>query len=238
LLVPVKGKKKKEDITLEIASSQTYKGLKPTFTVSSSAGDLKDKLKLKPAVDFNNEWMNISASIELLPAKDAEIKKDYPKTLFSTVFGHKSCGFAAGLQTEFATNSRKLKNVHSIIGYSHSDLEITLSGQKKFDDTDNAPVTIGTTYYQKLANKWKDCALGGELSYSSQENQTHLSLGSSFKPDSTSTFKTRINNHGVLGFSYSQNWGGPFSVTLMGDINLLHSGSQEAAKFGAKVSLK
>jgi len=191
--------------------------------------------------EYRSEYGNSTLSVELplnsTPSSSEnssqQSKEPVPKGIFSLVLGHRDCGFAAGAEIEASTHSYEIQALNAIGSYTASDLEVTVFSKTKF--TPNATSTIlGVSYIQDLVSRWKSLALGGELTYDGKAPS--LSLGGTYKPDEASTVKTRINTSGLVGFSYTQRWGGPFAVTFSNDFNLISH--TDPAQFGVKISLK
>jgi len=225
----------KEEISLEMASAKSFRNFKPSLMLSTSTKNLK-KFNFKPSAEFRNDWMGATFSLDYpMKSEEREDLKNPPvnKANFSTILGNKSCGFSAGIDMEFNMESETLHRSY-VASYCTSDLEVTAFSKKKSE----RPRLIGVNYYQKLINRWKDAIVSAEVSYALGTNSTpDLTLGGSFKPDPTSSVKSRIDNKGIAGFSYTQKWGGPFSVTFLSEFNLLDLASN-SAKFGVKFGLK
>jgi len=233
----------KEELSVEIAAAKKLQDLwKPSITVSTTTRFLQEKLKFKPSVEFRKEWVTATVALEM-PVKQPEEGSDDPKdtdhkkATFSTVFGHKSCGFSAGFDLEYQIDSSKLKHFNSVVSYGTADLEVSAFSKTKCD---GSPTTIGANYYQKLANKWKEGAVAAEVTYPlhSLNQPPSFSVGGSFQPDASSTLKSRVNNKGLAGFAYTQKWGGPFTVTFSSEFNLLNPLAQDSAQYGVKIAVK
>jgi len=230
----------KEDISLELSHAKALNGLKPTLTLSSNTASLFEKFQLKISGEMRKDWLFASTSIDL-PQKEApqgETTKEAvvtPNFVVSTVLGSKSNGLSAGFDLQFDTSAKDLKNFNSVLSYTSSDLEVSLFCKTKpFQKS----AEFGATYYQKLITRWKDAAVAGQLAYPMRltSPRPSFAIGGFFKPDPTSSVKGRINEKGYAGLSYTQQWGGPFSVTLSSEVNLLDL--QEPALFGVKLSIK
>jgi len=231
----------KEEVSFEVGKNESWNGFKPTLTFTSTVRDVIERFKLKPAFEYRSEYGNSTLSLEL-PLSSApsshesaqqskEALTTYPKGYFSLVLGHKDCGFAAGADVEVSTNNYDLKALNTAGSFNSSDLELSVFSKTKFGGS----TTLGVNYFQRLTrSNWKDLAVGGELTYDGKSPS--LSLGGTFKPDDASSVKTRINTNGLLGLSYTQRWGGPFTVTFSNDFHL--TSHTDPAQFGIKISLK
>jgi len=226
----------KEDLSFEVSPAKAISGLKPTLTLSSNTKNLLEKFQLKASTEVRREWLFGLASLDF-PQKSAggtekEASEVAPNLVISTVVGSKPQGLSAGLDLQFDTSSKELKNLHSVLSYSASDLEVSVFCKSKIGKQTN----IGANYYQRLMTRWKDAAVAGQVSYPLGGSTPSFALGGFFKPDSSSSIKSRITEKGLAGISYTQQWGGPFSVSFSSEVNLLEL--QEAAQFGVKFSIK
>jgi len=233
----------KEDLSVEIAAAKKLQDLwKPSLTVSTTTRFLAEKLKFKPSVEFRKDWVTATVSLEV-PMKQPEEGSDDPKdgdqrkAAFSTVFGYKSCGFSAGFDLEYQIDSSKLKHFNTVFSYAASDLDVSAFSKTRYD---GSPTVIGANYHQKLASKWKEGTVAAEVTYPlhSLNQPPTFSVGGSFQPDSYSTLKSRVNNKGLAGFSYTQKWAGPFTVTFSSEFNLLNPLAQDSAQYAVKIAVK
>jgi len=234
----------KEDFTLEANRAVAVRGFKPALTVSTSTRSfLGDKLKLKPAIEYRHDLALINTSVELLlnlPSDSSEsVKKPpYPKALFSAIFGYKEGGIQGGVEVEAATTTKDIKNLNGVLSYASSGAELSLFSKTAIGGNTILGANFFTPFAQ--ARLGRDARIAGELTYDNGKKFPLISLGVLLRPDEVSTFKSRINSNGLLGVSFSQQWAGPLSITLSGEINVRdpHSTPTSHPLWGVRLSFK
>jgi len=224
----------KDELSVE-ATPGVVKGVKPTFTLSSLTTAPRDNITLKTDFEVRKEFVHalLSATVPFTQGEEqtGEEAGPFPKANLATVIGSASKGVSCGVNVECNITSRQVSSVHSFLAYANSFLEVT--GFWKMEPTEKSE--FGVNYYHKLENK-PVSAVGAELSYDQiAHTSPSLALGALFKPDSTCSVKTRVNSKGFMGVSYTQEMGGPFTLSLAGDINVLQ---KTPAQFAAKVTIK
>jgi len=221
-----------QNISLEVASSQLFSGIKPTLTFSSNMQNLnkfKTKLNLEAvAENFNG---NLAAEIPNPLAKEGSNKLN-----LSTVVGDKTCGFAIGAEVEVNADKQTLDKANGLVSYTSKDAQITLFNKRTREDKEPFTITnlFGFNAFHQIPNGWKSAAVGSEITYNFQK--CSFLIGAQFKPDDSSTVKFRIKNDGTVGVSYTQHWGGVFSSTLMGESRF--GNVESALQWGIKINLK
>jgi hypothetical protein len=226
----------KDELSLE-ATPGVIKGIKPTITLSSLTTAPRDNITLKTDFEVRKDFVHalLTATVPFTQGEEAtgEEAGPSPKVNLAGVVGSASKGVSVGVNVECNIASRQVSSVHSFLAYANSYLEVT--GFWKMEPTEKSE--FGVNYYQKLENK-PVSAVGAELSYDQIAHKSpSLALGALFKPDSTCSVKTRLNSKGFVGVSYTQQMGGPFTVSLGGDINVLNL-QKSPAQFAAKLTIK
>jgi len=228
----------KDELSVEYESPKTLSGIKPTLKLNTSTRNLKEKLVVGPGGEIKAEWLNLKGGVEY-PLRgeggEEEGSKEAaatPAATLSATVGSPSCRFVAGFDFRLV-HFRSLDFFNLAANYRASDLEVTLFSKSK----PGLPTMIGANYYQTLANKWKNGAISGEVTYplNSKGAPLTVALGALFKPDDSSTLKGRITSKGLLGLSYTQNWGGPFTVTFSAETSTL---VEDTIHYGFKISIK
>jgi len=228
----------KDELSLEL-SPGIIKGVKPTLTLSSLTCAPRDNITLKTDFEMRKDFMHavMTATIPFAQGEESTGTSSgegpSPKVNLTGVIGSASKGISVGVNLDCNITSRQVSSVHSFLAYANSFLEVT--GFWKMEPTEKSE--FGVNYYHKLENK-PVSAVGAELSYDPIANKSpSLALGALFKPDSSCSFKTRVNSKGFVGVSYTQQMRGPFTVSFGGDINALNL-QKSPAQFAAKLTIK
>jgi len=231
----------RNDLSVEISGVKFNRGLRHAITLSTTSNQLLEKLKVKPTVEFRSEYVNFTGSFEqpltwatrYVVGDDPLKPKEPSKLLLSAITGHHSCGFAAGGEIDIAPQSREVKGFNTITSYTTSDLEVAGFSKTKI----GANTVIGANFYHKL-NRWLE-SVSSEVQYDlSAKSSPVLAFGGLLRPDVLTSIKSRINTKGLFGFSLTQKWGGPFTFTVAGELNLLQLKTNDAAQFSIKISIK
>jgi len=230
----------KQDLSLEIAprfpSSLHSETFKWSTTLSTNLLDFFEKLKGKATLEYRNEFTTTAVSGESTFRRSTK-PDESPKLNFSSVFGSKDRGVSAGIDTEISVASQQLKTINSALSYSTKDLDVTIFSKTKIGGTSST--IVGTNFYQRsFGTNTNDTHIGGEISYDLKSNSPSFLLGVSSKPTSDSTTKARFDSKGILGFSYTEKWGGPLSITFMSDWNVYGSSSDSPFQYGLKLAFK
>jgi len=226
----------REDVTFEISPSKhSSKGIKWTANVSSNMTDFMDKAKGKLTLELKKDFTTSSLSAEHSLKHSSGQKSDDSKVTFNSVFGSQEKGVSVGFDTELSLSTFSFKNVNAAIAYNKSDIDISLFSKMKIGGS----TSVGANYFQKLAtDKWKDAQVAGELSFDLNDKSSAFALGASFKPAEPSSFKSRFDSKGLLGFVYTEKWSGPLSVTFGSDWNILGSNNASPFQYSIKLAFK
>jgi len=212
----------KQEVSIEIANAKhSARGFKWTLNLSSNLSEFIEKAKAKITGEFKNEVTTTSLTVEhpIKSSGGSSQRSEDGKLIFNSVFGSKEKGVSAGVDSEFSLTSNSPKTLNTTVVFTKKDLDLALFSKKKFGTNS---LVVGANFFQKLdSSKWTDSQLGGEISYDIGEKSPSLALGASFKPADASTFKTRFDSKGLLGFLYTEKWNGPLSVSFGADWNVL-----------------
>jgi len=219
----------KEDVSVEISPAKPYRGVKWILNLSSNLVDFYEKAKGKLTFEYKGDIATSSAIFER-PFKHGGAKSEDSKMTISSVMGSKEKGMAGGFDGEISLSSLSLKSLNLALAFNKEDLDVTLFSKNK-----GSSKSVGVNFFQKLkSDHWTDAQVAGEMSYDLAENSSALVLGSSYKPSNSSSLKARFESKGLLGFSYTDKWSGPLSVTFGSDLNI---GSSSASPFQYSIKL-
>jgi len=230
----------KEEVSVEISPSDSKKNVKFIGHLSTNMNDFIEKAKVKGTVEFRNDFTTTSFSGEYPFRKGGNKSDESSKLNISTVLGSKEKGVAVGVDTEVSLSTLQPKNLNLTVAFNKPDVDFSIFSKTKYGGSSS----IGANYFQKYKSAGtedKDIQLGGELEFNlSDPNSKTFVLGSSFKPSSASTFKTRFDSKGILGFAYTEKWSGPLSVTFGADWNIISNEANAHAPFhyGVKLAFK
>jgi len=218
-----------QDLTVEVSSDRYINDLaKPTLEVSTKTQF--QKYVLNPTIDFR-------------PSAGAGVTIggifEYPYTsnpTFNASFSisrKTAQGFNAfGADTQYTSGVDPQVNVAT--SFVTSTLTSTVFGTLNFGKLNNS--IVGANFVGPLGSS-PTTNIATELQYDLSGKKTQISLGASTKPDPSSTLKGRITSKGIFGLAYTQNLNGPFTVTLLSDIDVLDVNSPNSFKYGVKVSI-
>jgi len=199
------------EITIE---DQLAKGLKFTFDTSFEPNSGKKSAKIKSA--YRNEYTHSTA--------DFDFDFAGPTIHGSTVLGYK--GFLGGYQASYDTGNSKLIANNISLAYKSNDVVI------------HSAVDDGTRFsgsvHQKVNDKLDACAL---LKWSSEGNNSSLTLGTKYQIDKDASCKVKINNNLQVGLSYVQSLRPGVQFTFAGLINA-KSLDQPGHKLGMGINLE
>jgi hypothetical protein len=226
----------KEDLSLEVSSIKPVRGGgKWTLALNSNAAGLLDRLRGKGTLEIRADLHTTAITFE------SSLKNFDPnasKVTASTVVGSKERGVAVGVEAEFLPAAQKLNSVNGALAYTTADLEASVFGKSKFSGGLSGGLTsVGASFYQRAPYSGRDIQLGGDVSYDLSGKATTFALGAAFKIDEA-TLKTRFDTKGLLGFSYTEKWRGPVSVTLASEWNLHGNEGNPPFQYGLKFAFK
>jgi len=224
----------KQDMSVEITPAKASRGFKWTLNFSSNVSDLHDKAKGKLTVEHKGDHDSSSLTFER-PFKHGGAKSDDSKLLVNSVLGFKEKGVSGGFDGEISLSSLSLKSLNLALALNKDALDVTLFSKNK-----GAAKSVGINFFQKVkSDRWADAQVAGEVSYDLSEKSEGgaFALASSFKPTDSSSLKSRFESKGLLGFSYTDKWSGPLSVTFGSDWNVL-GGNATPFQYSIKFALK
>jgi len=227
----------KQDISLETASNTYIKDIfKPTVTVSTTLDNPLERAKIKLADEILIPNARLNGVVELPISRFLEEgSKEQAKTTLSAVVGLADTGFGVAIEGELS-ESVQLNCLNGYLTYAKSNLEASLYFKKK------ASIILGSNFYLKNPTlRYQNSAIGGEITHDlSSDKAPVLTLAATWKPDETSTIKSRLNSRGVLGVSWTQAFSGPLSISFLVDINLsivaIHE--SQSVQWGVKLAVK
>jgi hypothetical protein len=233
----------KNDLSVEATSEPAVlRGLvKPTLTVNTSAENPVDRARVKLATESRLSLVpslphSFTTTLEFPVARFYRdlSKSETPKANLSLVMGIKDTGISVGGEVELAPETAQVRASNGVLSYTRPNLEVTLFGKKR--DTN---LTVGANFYQRLPSyASKSAAVGAELTTDFSEKPASLTLAGTVKPDPTSTLKARLTSRGVLGLAYTQQFNGPFALTVGSDLDVLRAQEPGSFNWGVKLNYK
>jgi len=220
--------------SIESACSKNFVGFKPTLTLSSGFSNFY-KFKAKLSGETRGDRYNATVFAEV---PNPLFKDDQDNRVGFTVVGSgtgdQAYGLSAGAEVESNVDKRTLEKVNGVLAYTQNDAQLCLFGKKTYGA--KSSLVFGLNGFSRLPDNWNNLLLASELSHT-VDGPTNFLLGVQFQPDRFSTIKLRMRHTGSLGFSYSQHWGGPFTLTFMGETGKL-IGAENPLTWGVKLALK
>lgn len=218
-------------ISIETVLGNNIAGFKPTLTLTTGFANL-NKFRFKVGTERRAENFNTTLSVDV-PNPLLKEEQDNVKFAGSFVVGQAS-GASAGVEAEANVDKRNLEKVNFVLAHTKSDYQFSIFGKKTYGA--KSSLVLGVNSHLRVPTNWNNLIVASELSHT-VDGPTNLMVGAQFNPDAFSTLKFRLKNTGSLGFSYSQHWGGPFTLTFMGESGKIF-GSENPLTWGVKLSLK
>jgi hypothetical protein len=217
-------------VSIESVCSKNFAGFKPTLTLTSGFSNLY-KFKTKISAENRSEKFNATVFVEI---PNPLFKDDQDNKVGASFVSDLTGGISAGADLEANVDKRNLDKFNAVVAYTQNDAQVCLFGKKTYGV--KSSVVLGMNCYQRLSTNWNNLIIAAEMSHTVDGPNSFL-LGTQFNPDAFSSIKLRMRNTGSLGFSYSQHWGGPFTLTFMGETGKL-IGAENPLTWGVKLSLK
>jgi len=227
----------KKAVSLEAALDKPYNGVcKPTLSISTFAeDDALKRIKLKVATESRSSNFNLTTSVDVPVARflnEVNFKTDLPKITLSAVAGSSNYGVMVGGEMEFIPEKAQTTALNLVLAHSRLNSESTIFRKQRANF-----VTYGANFYSRYPSTvFSNCFVGGELSHDFSDKPPLLTLAGSYKPDLTSSLKARVDSKGILGFAWTQQFGGPFTTTVCADMDVTRQ--TESAQWSLKIAAR
>jgi len=216
---------------LSLLTARIFFGVKPTLTFLSGFNNF---YKARAKIGLETRAQRFAGTLTTEIPNPVYKEDQSTKINASGVVGDSSCGFAVGAEIDANVDKLFLEKTNGSLTYTNRDIQIT--GFLKRTLSTKPSTSFGFSVYQKPVNGWNNLVLGGELTHTLNA-ATVFAVGGQVNPDPNSTLKLRVTSAGSLGFSLTQYWGGPFTLTLLGEALKAFSGDNSLT-WGVKINLK
>jgi len=215
--------KTNRDFKTEIAvEDQFAPGLKTTITGESRGQDLVATF----GVEYKHELATVTAAIDYGQAAGSTLKT-------SAVVG--SQGFTLGGQGEyfFGTSENVLKELHTVLGYSTDEFDISAFGKLIHEKDANI---LGANYFHRVNS---DLSVGTEVSFdtANTDSKPKLTFGTQYRLEADTILKGKFDTTGRLGVSYQQRFSKNSKITISSTIDTNNLGSKNSSTLGFTLSL-
>lgn len=216
-----------ENVAISLNSMKSYYGIKPKL-------DLKTKTSSFTSFcsDLNLEYRRefVTANVKFSLPNNFNLK-----TSATLVLGNPTLSVGATAEVEKNASSFAVKSKGIAVAYNHGPFKTSFFTSHE----DKKNPMCGISYYQPIPSI-RGCAIAAQLdiecfnSLNSDRERT-ITVGATYQPDDSSTFKARLNDKGTIGFAYSQSLSPDLNVTFLSDIN---AKTPQNLQFGVKLNFK
>jgi len=222
-----------KDFKLTLAKKKVFAGIDSSVEVSSNINKLLEGLKVKASADYLHDVATINSNLTVPLVNGATT------SVSSIVLGSREQGIALGAEAELNAVRGQVTRFDTIFSYTKPSTSLSLFTRTKRDNTTNVLAhRAGFNVFHRVANSPSNVLAGLEGVYDLKTSQVNVVAAVGFKPDESSTVKTRLDNSGVLGLAYTQQFNAPLTVSTFANANLLNLEGPDAIKFGFKVNFQ
>jgi len=205
-----------------VIEDQLAPGLKTTLTGESKGEDMFSTF----AVEYKHELATVTVSADYGQTAGSTLKA-------TTVVGTQ--GFSVGGSAEYfvgATSDSSLKELHTVLGYSTDEFDISAYGKLQNEKEANI---LGANYYHKVNS---DLAVGTEVSFdtANADAKPKLVFGTQYRLEADTVLKGKFDTSGKLGLSYQQKFSKNSKLTLSSTIDTNNIG-KNSSTLGFTLSL-
>jgi len=203
-------------------------GLSSTLTLQQQAAFKPadpQQLYVTDAVEYRHENAALTASVDFGKNEGSTVKA-------SAVVG--SQGVLLGTSVTYHAGVSELKELNATLAYATLDYDLNLYGKLKNNDG-KQDSEVGVSYFHAVT---KDVSVGADIStdLNNTSKTPKVTFASSWRPDTSSTLKTKMDTEGKFGLSYGQKLNANTKLVVSTTVDANNLSGKNGSTFGASLN--